>query len=530
MKISLGPILSFRGVTTAGWNVSALIVTEVGSSPPEATIQSGNKKAVRRSAKLLKTFPESNPTSQVWRFDFAVKQKAGEQQASYSIDGVENHFIVPGRNAAPNMIYASCNGFSSMKLLNDTKDANRLWRQVAEKHAAQPYHLLMMGGDQLYCDSIWDKLAPLQHWASLPLNQRVKQPFTDEMRDLVDQFYAEVYIERWAQAETARVLAQVPSIMMWDDHDIFDGWGSYPAELQECEVYKGIFAIAREYFALYQMQLASNEKHPLSIRNQQGFSLGVELGALTLLVLDMRSERTRSQVISPESWKGIYDWLDGISPRRKNQIAAVQHLLVMSSIPVVHPDFALLEKLLGIFPGRQELEDDLRDQWLSVPHRQERLRLIHRLLAFADSKKCRVTVLSGDVHVGALGMIESTRSTAEAPSSQVINQLTSSGIVHPPPPGVVLFFLETVAGKKMQLDRDISSEMLEFPGTHHHYIGARNWLSLEPDAAGRIWANWYVETEPYPFTKVIHPIDFRMPAPIVPRRSEPATSVMEIGE
>ena len=140
---------------------------------------------------------------------------------------------------------------------------------------------------------------------------------------------------------------------------------------------------------------------------------------------------------------------------------------------------------------------------------------------------CRLQEMPGH---GALGMIESTRATAEEPSSQVINQLTSSGIVHPPPPGVVLFFLETVAGKKKQLDRDISSEMLEFPGTHHQYIGARNWLSLEPDAAGRIWANWYVETEPYPFTKVIHPIDFRMPAPIVPRRSEPATSVMEIGE
>jgi hypothetical protein len=193
--------------------------------------------------------------------------------------------------------------------------------------------------------------------------------------------------------------------------------------------------------------------------------------------------------------------------------------LLMSSIPVVHPEFALLEKLLGIFPGRQELEDDLRDQWLSVPHRQERLRLVHRLLAFADNKNCRVTVLSGDVHVGALGIIESSRSTADDPSTQVINQLTSSGIVHPPPAGVVLFFLETVTGKKMELDRDLYSEMLEFPGTHHHYIGARNWLSLEPDDSGRIWANWHVETEPYPYTKVIHPIDFRMPAPIVPSES-----------
>ena len=518
MKISLGPILSFRGATTSGWNVSALIVTDILSNPPELIVQSGNKKATKRLAKLLKTFPESDPTLQAWRFDFTVQLTARAQPVSYILDGFENSFVVPPRGAVPSMVYASCNGFSSMKLLNDTPDANRLWRQVAEKHAAQPYHLLMMGGDQLYCDAIWDKLALLQEWARLPLSQRVQQPFTEEMRSLVDRFYAEIYVERWSQAEPARVLAQVPSIMMWDDHDIFDGWGSYAVELQQCEVYQGIFAIAREYFALYQLQLAGSEIHPLSIKAQQGFSLGGEIGGLTLLALDMRSERTRSQVISPESWKAIYDWLEATAPRKKSQTPPARHLLLMSSIPVVHPEFALLEKLLGIFPGRQELEDDLRDQWLSVPHRQERLRLVHRLLAFADTKKCRVTVLSGDVHVGALGIIESSRSTADDPSTQVINQLTSSGIVHPPPPGVVLYFLENVTGKKMELDRDLYSDMLEFPGTHHHYIGARNWLSLEPDDSGRIWANWYVETEPYPFTKVIHPIDFRMPAPIVPRR------------
>ncbi len=45
MKISLGPILSFRGATTSGWNVSALIVTDILSNPPELIVQSGNKKA-----------------------------------------------------------------------------------------------------------------------------------------------------------------------------------------------------------------------------------------------------------------------------------------------------------------------------------------------------------------------------------------------------------------------------------------------------------------------------------------------------
>ncbi|HPE71554.1 MAG TPA: hypothetical protein PK018_05160 [Candidatus Competibacter sp.] len=40
-------------------------------------------------------------------------------------------------------------------------------------------------------------------------------------------------------------MASIPSIAMWDDHDIFDGWGSYDEERQNCPVYQGIYPIAR---------------------------------------------------------------------------------------------------------------------------------------------------------------------------------------------------------------------------------------------------------------------------------------------
>ncbi len=35
--------------------------------------------------------------------------------------------------------------------------------------------------------------------------------------------------------------------MMWDDHDIFDGWGSYPHALLTCSVFQGdiLFSINR---------------------------------------------------------------------------------------------------------------------------------------------------------------------------------------------------------------------------------------------------------------------------------------------
>jgi hypothetical protein len=122
-----------------------------------------------------------------------------------------------------------------------------------------------------------------------------------------------------------------------------------------------------------------------------------------------------------------------------------------------------------------------------------------------------VTLLSGDVHVGAVGAIQSGRYSENPGAPQVINQLTSSGIVHPAPPGMVLFFLEHFVGKATSDDRDIRSEIVPIPGTQHHFIGARNWLALAPDAELRYWANWHAETEPHPFTKVIHPPGFEMP-------------------
>jgi hypothetical protein len=91
----------------------------------------------------------------------------------------------------------------------------------------------------------------------------------------------------------------------------------------------------------------------------------------------------------------------------------------------------------------------------------------------------------------------------------VVNQLTSSAIVHPAPSAVQLFFLEQVCRNVEQIDRGITGSLHEFPTTGHRMIGARNFLTLQPDAPGsadRYWANWWVEGEPHPYTKVVHPV------------------------
>ncbi len=509
MAVKMGPILGFRGQRQGEWRISVLLVTDIQTNMSPLTFLPTGGAVASATATLLKAMPEGNPNSQAWRWDFSVKQTGVEQQVSYEVLGVRAEFWVPAKDSMPNSAYASCNGFSSAKVKNSCKVPNRLWEDLAAKHAERHYHLLMMGGDQVYADSIWDIIPELRKWAGLPVAQAVKRSFTADLARKVDQFYCTLYIENWSQKEPAMVLARIPTLMMWDDHDIFDGWGSYSTDLQQCEVHQGIFKAAREYFALYQLQLAKGETHPLGVKSSTSFTYACNIesagdNSIAILALDMRHDRSDSQIIGPANWKAIYDWLDALPNDRP------RHLLILSSIPVVHPDFSIIEQTLSIFPGQQELEDDLRDHWNSPAHKQERLRFIHRLLALSETRQHRVTLLSGDVHVGAVGVITSNRDSAGDRSAQVISQLTSSGIVHPAPPGVMLFFLESVMDKNFADDRDITSEMTPFPGTRTHFIGTRNWLALEPDESGRIWANWHVENVTQPFTKVIHPIGFKL--------------------
>ena len=74
--------------------------------------------------------------------------------------------------------------------------------------------------------------------------------------------------------------------------------------------------------------------------------------------------------------------------------------------------------------------DDLKDHWTNDDHEGERKRLIETLFKTAEALQLRVTVLSGDVHVAAWGVVYRTDSDYADCSTQ-IQQLTSSAVVHP---------------------------------------------------------------------------------------------------
>lgn len=507
MKILMGPVLSLRHADTRCWHVSALVVTTKTSNPEPLTIKcigSHDDAPMEASAKELWVHGEQA----VYRYDMEIQRHTNHaMRVEYQFAETPRpwSFHVPAAAGKPRMAFVSCNGFSSAGDVKKVKDKNHLWTHMAALHAKDPYNALIMGGDQVYADPIWEGCPAIKAWVETPFEMRKQQRFSAAMATQVKRFYFNLYRNRWHQPEIERMLSSVPTVMMWDDHDIFDGWGSYNPGIQNCAVYQGIFDIARNHFAVFQQQVdpRAPENHPSKVAGQRTFTLTFNLGDYAVLAIDARSERTQSQVLARATWDEIWAWT------AQFRAAAVRpkHLLVVIAVPVLHADFGLIETLMGWLPGEQELEDDLRDHWQSPGHRKERLRLIHRLLDLMESTKIRVTILSGDVHVACLGVIKSERSSMPGSRSSVINQLTSSGIVHQAPPKLLGYLLEKLSDMPEPIDQGIEGAMLAFPTKRKKFVLARNFLSLEPDDQDdRLWANWYVEGEEHePATKVIGP-------------------------
>lgn len=513
MALQAGPFLKFCGNDGARWLVSVLVICD--AEEPEFSFAVDGQAASSVAGMLLYQFQKSH----FWVCRFAVLQTERSQTVTYQVrtGGASggSSWIVPASGVMPTMAYGSCAGFHSARDAQRYGTArNERWQHLLQRHTdlqggrrehieEGPYHLLLLGGDQVYADSIWSdrrEASAFVDWNDAGQNPATK--FGSLMQNQAERFYLALYLRRWTESGPKEVLASIPTLMMWDDHDIFDGWGSFPPVKHGCAVYQGIFRTAAKYFRLFQQhcllpaavagrlpELAEGEQH----------SFGFDFGSWALVAPDLRGNRTDRQILGRQNLTAVLDWVDGLGA--SGRAVLPRHLLVMTSLPVMYPSFALLETGLGFVPGAQDLEDDVRDHWTSRPHREERLRLVHRLLSFSRRTGCQVTLLSGDVHVGAVSTI--TQSGGPQQEAVQMTQLISSALVNAPPPASALFFLKHALSLQESIDDGIRGAMVTFQNSSETFVARRNWLSLEPDDQGRIWARLFVEHERDPLQRVI---------------------------
>ncbi|TPX68716.1 hypothetical protein SpCBS45565_g02960 [Spizellomyces sp. 'palustris'] len=541
----VGPFLRFHDIDTErrAWTGSVLIITRTRPDrPPVCAYSDGTSPAKNAPIRELATY-EGNV---FYRFDLVVPlTNGGDKAIAYTINnGTPYTFYVPPLGADCRVMGMSCNGFSSdVTNPDEAGGITPLWKDVLRRHHEKPFHVMLGGGDQLYMDPIFTSNDAILAWLKIDGRDAKSQaPFTQELKASVEKFCFNNYVKSFGQDVMKDAFATIPYIFQWDDHDIFDGWGSYPSWLADSPVFKGIYAAARDFYLLFQQHTADMYRQQDSsfVFGANGsFSFLKHLGpTVAVLGVDTRSERSLTQIASPESWNTVFDNL------YKRTRPGVKHLIVMLAIPVVWPrltaadsameglsgflEFAstklsafsmipvpqpiagigeaigktgLYKSIMGCF-GEPELADDLCDHWTHKNHEAERLSMMTQLQSFAQQRGIRVTFLSGDVHCTGVGWFRSKEQQADVTRDhRVMWQIVSSAIVNIPPPGMVINMLHRKAGP-YDLDNNTVDELLStfsedvdgksLDTSSNKVLGRRNWCSVEVDGRDLAW-NIYVE-------------------------------------
>ncbi|MGE0633918.1 MAG: alkaline phosphatase D family protein, partial [Pseudobdellovibrionaceae bacterium] len=200
----------------------------------------------------------------------------------------------------------SCNNPDQSIDKMHNRDGYEVWQtlpSIINSHETGSRHarvlFALMGGDQVYADE-WKK----RLLESNSVEEKV-------------EIYFEVYEHYWSDPRYKKILAGLPAYLMWDDHDILDGWGSETSSFIENEgkptiafkpEWKTMFVAAKRAFRFYQAARNPDPLVPYSSEETDTFDVGFTVGPLGFIMADLRSNR---------NWQAKAFWND-------NQIKAVE--------------------------------------------------------------------------------------------------------------------------------------------------------------------------------------------------------------
>jgi alkaline phosphatase D len=264
--------------------------------------------------------------------------------------------------------------------------ADAIFNNLAADRDFDPRFFLMIG-DNVYVDKY------------IELHSSDPAPAAESLLEL----YRAAYRESWGYPNFRRALAQTPSFMIFDDHEIWDNWNNEAVHQHDRE---GLPAAKQSYWE-YQ------DCHNPYARARHGtsdptyyytFEYGSDIG---FFVLDCRMRRNPEAIPYPtilgdEQRQALYKWLGDNKGKYRLKF-------IVSSVPISF--IALPHTIVQIFHGK------LGDQWLGYP--QERLELF-KFIHHEDIQG--VHFLSGDIHLGQ-GLV--IKSAAEAPGPTVYSYTSS---------------------------------------------------------------------------------------------------------
>ncbi|RYN76004.1 hypothetical protein AA0117_g6027 [Alternaria alternata] len=501
--VYFGPYLRYTNmdIERGLWLGSILLIT---NTPHPPTIHIHQSTDLSPNPRQLKANPIY--THQTWifyRYDIDLRME--EEHAAKWTYAITSHlgctrfeFLVAGRHETSwRFIAHSGNDFALNVNANERAKlggVGLMWKDILQKNAeCGGFHVQLGLGGQIYADRLWKELPLLKQWTATSGKEiRKNAPWTAKHEEDVCHAYFHYYTSHFDQPHLREAFAQIPHILALDDHDIFDGFGSYPEYMQFSNMFKNIGRLGIEMYLLFQhhttLEILRNVNNDMDLFTVTGtgWHFIKYLGpCVTVVGPDCRSERNPHQVMAGPTYQGIFPKVATLPP-------SVQHCIWMVPVPIVYPRLESVEHLAhsmatgkkavtGTFNmlgkvtagvagvvgaksvvgdgfnsvkkaigksglmsgvlspfGEIDLLDELRDQWTHDSKDLERTYLIRTLQGIAHNKSLRMTFFSGAVDCCGAGLVHDP---SRPQDHKTMYQIISSSVVNGPPGNYVLRLL-----------------------------------------------------------------------------------------
>jgi phosphodiesterase/alkaline phosphatase D-like protein len=284
-------------------------------------------------------------------------------------------------------------------------DAAGIYPAIREELLRENAAFMLLLGDQIYSDGV----------ASLSVRDHLSgdlehPPPLDEALAA----YRRVTRGYLGQAGFRALRAALPTYCMWDDHEIFDSWGS---RLEKTPLDRRLFEAAGRAYCEYQHQ-----RNPNGAIGPPPYHYTFRHGDIGFLVLDVRGARDyeHGRLLGEAQWLDVERYLAG------DDAASLHTLFVVTSVPIAHVS-RWMGKFLDDLPGANA--DAVRDRWCSNRFVGGRNALLDHLFDWEAAAPARqVILLSGDVHAASAFTIRRRKGLG------VIRQFTSSAMTTPSTP------------------------------------------------------------------------------------------------
>ena len=429
-----------------------------------------------------KTVTFQDPIVRLFKFSFEKLKPGVRYNYIFSVDGkeldlggeltTEDLYFTYWKELEQDssVILMSCNGVNDFK---DKKNKWGMWKRMEEeiKNSPNPPQLLICGGDQYYQDEVEKK------WINKLNAKTFKEKYTEFKTDSLKNA-----LSHMSDISYRRLMAQIPSVAMLDDHDITDGAGArlkfFNGE-EFTENWQNFASVQRELFTLLQ---ASTNPTPIITKENSAFSFVLDLGHCALVAADLRTEKNlkKSQLQEKDSQEAFFE-----------AIRSLSHKNVMILLPVVPLKNSLnREGLLAAFSrgaldlSRKEkypvwlrkvlayigeLNDDITDP-LSSDYNKGFLAKLFAVMGEGSKRGTQYTLLSGDIHTG--GSVELHATAANTKFK--VGLLVSSPIGYQPMDSA----LEAKLRERQTIE--FEHEGVKISGIVNFFTQNRNFMEFTP--------------------------------------------------